>query len=121
MTSFQNRCKDNNELFLLNDQNIESIQENNNKLQIKFVNNDCEEIVEKEQYLKNMEIQMAIDEETYYRKNDPIRRYQIDYDASVCLTENYPEAFNSEEVSTKTNEISFDEDIFKGGDNYFVY
>ena len=44
-------------------------------------------------------------EELYYREHDAIRKFQIDYDASVCLTEKFPEAFTCDEHNC--TELSF--------------
>ena len=38
------------------------------------------------------DIDEEVNEELEYQSNDPIRKYQFNYDKSVCLTENYPEA-----------------------------
>ena len=42
-----------------------------------------------------------LDEESYYRKNDPVAKFQFDYDRSTCLTEKYPEVSLSEESSNQ--------------------
>ena len=42
-----------------------------------------------------------LDEESYYRKNDPVAKFQFDYDRSTCLTEKYPEVSVSEESNNQ--------------------
>jgi hypothetical protein len=37
-------------------------------------------------------------QEQQYRQEDPIRKYQIDYDESICMVEKYPEAMQIEGV-----------------------
>ena len=38
-----------------------------------------------------------LDEESYYKENDPVAKFQFDYDRSTCLTEKYPEISVTEE------------------------
>ena len=44
-------------------------------------------------YILSLDEQIYETEELDYRQNDPIRKFQIDYDRSICLTEKFPEAF----------------------------
>ena len=52
-----------------------------------------EEIMELKDYTNMMERELDEKEEIDYREKDSIRKYQIDYDESICLAENFPEAF----------------------------
>ena len=49
------------------------------------------------------------EEEDYHRKNDVIKKFQFDYDKSVCMTERFPEAVMTEPLaySSESNQISF--------------
>jgi hypothetical protein len=78
------------------------------KLSVKFIDEKDEiKIMEKGKYLEIIEEETSLKEEIYYRENDPIRKFQIDYDSSVCLTEKFPEAFAVEEDKSKGNQFSF--------------
>ena len=66
---------------------------------VSYINDESvDEILDLEQYLQ---LHNNEKEELEYRKNDPVRKFQIDYDASVCLTENFPEAFQSDKVQSE--------------------
>ena len=66
-----------------------------------------EEVMELRDYLLQLESEAAENEEMEYRQYDPIRKHQIDYDKSVCLSEKYPEAFHIEkELSTTFGQLS---------------
>ena len=43
------------------------------------------------------------DEEEYHKKHDVIRKFQFDYDKSVCMTERFPEAAIEDPLSTSSN------------------
>ena len=106
---FETRCKLNDpegsEILFPTNENPE-IQENTRNKAVKFVNDDgIVEIMERGEYLNVLEQDRIQEEELYYRENDPIRKFQIDYDASVCLTEKFPEAFTFDE--NNSNEFSF--------------
>ena len=49
------------------------------------------------------------EDEDYYRRNDVIKKFQFDYDKSVCMTERFPEAVMTEPfpTSSESNQISF--------------
>ena len=74
-----------------------------------------EEIVDKDQYLKSLENSMNKEcseddsdkEEEEYQKNDNIRKFQFDYDRSVCLVDKFPEAAVIEESVKESDQISF--------------
>ena len=65
-----------------------------------FVDDDsAENIMEKDEYKKLLENTREIisqgkkiDEDEEYKKNDVVRKFQFDYDTSVCLVDKYPEA-----------------------------
>ena len=42
-----------------------------------------------------------LDEESYYKENDPVAKFQFDYDRSTCLTEKYPEVSVTEESNNQ--------------------
>ncbi len=45
------------------------------------------------------------EDEEYYRKNDPIRKFQFDYNNTLCLTESNPGAFVNIENTTEPETI----------------
>ena len=53
--------------------------------------------------INQLESDIAEKEDIEYRQFDPIRKYQIDYDKSVCLSEKYPEAFHLEKNSASVS------------------
>ena len=59
-------------------------------------NHNWEEIMELREYLKIIEQEVNEKEETEYRETDSIRKFQFDYDQSICLSQNFPEAFHLE-------------------------
>ena len=59
-------------------------------------NEDIEDILEKNDYLKMLQSETNENEEIEYRTYDPIRKFQIDYDKSVGLAEKFPEAFEED-------------------------
>ena len=62
-----------------------------------YVNDENTPLIrEKKEYLTDLEEEWSLIEDKYYKQNDAIRKYQIDYDDSVCLTEKFPEALSSE-------------------------
>ena len=92
------------------------------KIKTQFIHDvDVEAILEKEQYLKTIkpipyltddedsdtedECTDAEDEE--YIKKDVVRKFQFDYDTSVCLVDKFPEAAITEEsTNIESKEIS---------------
>ena len=48
------------------------------------------------EYFVQLAAEQAEVEDIDYITNDPIRKFQIDYDKTVCLSEKYPEAFHVE-------------------------
>ena len=50
--------------------------------------------------IRESNVDEEVKEELEYQKNDPIKKYQFNYDKSVCLTENYPEAAEIENCHT---------------------
>ena len=44
-----------------------------------------EEVMELREYINQLESDIAEKEDIEYRQFDPIRKYQIDYDKSICL------------------------------------
>ena len=58
-------------------------------------------------YLLSLDENNLDAKELEYRQNDPVRKFQIDYDRTVCLTEKFPEAFYIEiDKSTISAEFS---------------
>ena len=76
------------------------------KLIVFAADQNVEMILDKSSYLSNLEEEISSTEEIHYRRNDPIRRYQIDYDESVCLTEKFPEAFTDPENNHENLQLS---------------
>ena len=81
---------------------------------MEFVNDDLiEAIVDMPEFLQNIKNDKDkeninnIDEEEEYVTKDVIRKFQFDYDKSVCLVEQYPEAAIQEEDTIDSNQISF--------------
>ena len=81
---------------------------------LEFVNDDIiEPIVEMSQFLESINNETAkeneenSDEEEVYMKKDVVRKYQFDYDKSVCLVDQFPEAAVPEEDVIENNQISF--------------
>ena len=70
-------------------------------------------IVELQDHIKKLEYQKErgddafSDEDEEYIKNDTIRKFQFDYDTSVCLVDKFPEAALPELASSDGNHISF--------------
>ena len=83
--------------------------------QIQFVNDDviyC--IKEKDEYLRSLEDSPQDSnneddtdkEEEHHQKNNVIRKFQFDYDSSVCIVDKYPEAAVSESME-ENEQLSF--------------
>ena len=70
-------------------------------------------IVELEDHIKRLEHEKErgddefSDEDEEYVKKDAIRKYQFDYDTSVCLVDKFPEAALPEPASDNGNQIAF--------------
>ena len=47
-----------------------------------------------------------VDEDEENIKNDVVRKFQFDYDTSVCLVDKYPEATITEDISPDSNQLS---------------
>ena len=95
-------------LFKENDSPHPTILANNKNIAIKFIEDDSiQEILEKDEYVEMLEQENIQAEEMHFRENDPIRKFQIDYDESVCLTEKFPEAFTKDETKLECNQFSF--------------
>ena len=85
------------------------------QLKAQYVNDSQVEIImERNEFIKKLEYEISkekggevSDEEEEYRKNDVIRKFQFDYDTSVCLVDKFPEAALPEQVGIDTNQISF--------------
>ena len=82
---------------------------------VKFVNDSSVDTVkEKDEYIKSLEKTSkelneendSDQEEEEYQKNDVVRKFQFDYDRSVCIVDKYPEAAVIEE-SNDNDQISF--------------
>jgi hypothetical protein len=66
------------------------------KPKLKFIPDDyAEPMVILETYREMNELHRL---EQQYREEDPIRKYQIDYDESICMVEKFPEAMQIEGV-----------------------
>ena len=80
---------------------------------LEFVNDDIiEPIVEKDEFIKNLKDEQNnenddSDEEEEYIKKDVIRKFQFDYDKSVCLVDKFPEAAVPDEENVESNQILF--------------
>ena len=71
------------------------------KLKCTFVADGYPEpMLELPAYLQQVEEQ---EQETEYIENDVIRKYQLDYDQSVCMVEKYPEIMQIEGVIQRHN------------------
>ena len=82
---------------------------------VQFVNDSSVHTVkEKAEYIKSLEKTSkdliekddSDQEEEEYQKNDVVRKFQFDYDRSVCIVDKYPEAAVREE-SNNNDQISF--------------
>ena len=105
LNTYEGRCKSSDiEVTVLNDSDVETI-------------------VEKDVYLKSLKLEQfgepeltdgeesededSDEEEELYKKNDVIRKFQFDYNRSVCLVDKFPEAAVTEEAIDDTDQISF--------------
>ena len=80
-----------------------------NKLRTTFADDDdVEPIVERDSYMSKIENNQGqdefSDEDEEYKKKDSIRKFQFDYDTSVCLVDKYPEAAVNEESATSVSD-----------------
>ena len=110
---FEKRCKSDDPegfeaMFGENEDLINNIE---NEIKV-FKDGDYEEILDLKDYLINQD---AADSERNDKANDPTRKFQIDYDTSVCLTQQFPEAFHEEnpiaQDSTEKNNYQNKENI----------
>ena len=77
-------------------QEVNSFPIKTRRCSVLFVDDNAqnwEEIMELKDYTNMMARELDEKEEIDYREKDSIRKYQIDYDESICLAENFPEAF----------------------------
>ena len=83
--------------------------------QLQFVNDSSiDKIMNRAEYIKSLdeacdEQNVADDsdkEEEHYQKTDVVRKFQFDYDKSVCIVDKYPEAAVIEDASN-LDQISF--------------
>ena len=76
-------------------------------------NESWEEIMELRDYLIKLSNEIEESEEILYKTTDPIRKFQIDYDSAVCLSEKFPEAFHKEntDISVAPGEGKVPENI----------
>ena len=85
------------------------------QLKLKYVSDTLvESVVEIDEFVKILKYEKeketagdVSDEEEEYVKNDVIRKFQFDYDISVCLVDKFPEAAAPDKVNSETNQISF--------------
>ena len=69
-------------------------------------------MLDKSEYLEMIEYEQKETEDKEYRTLDPIRKFQIDYDQSIGLTEKFPEAFNDDpQLSVAPGEGKIPENI----------
>ena len=95
-SSYNSRCKQSEKLkaTIVNDDNVEMIQEKSEYLNYLENNPDLD--------------QGSDEDEEEFRKKDVVRKYQFDYDSSVCLVDKFPEAAITEDFTPdKSDEISF--------------
>ena len=71
---------------------------------VRFVHDDDVDTMMDLQEFKGL--QEVSEEEKVDKENDPTRKFQIDYDKSVCLTQQFPQAFHQE--TEKREEIMND-------------
>ena len=71
-------------------------EEDPDTLTLKFVDDaSVEPMWELPKYLELREVQ---DTEQQYQEKDAVRRYQLDYDETICMVDKYPEAYHQEDV-----------------------
>jgi hypothetical protein len=58
--------------------------------------------------------------EQQYREHDPVRKYQIDYDESICMVEKFPEAMQIDGVISKTQNSNTDKVSAENENQLFV-
>ena len=86
-----------------------------NRLELQNVNDDhVEPIIERDEFIKKYEYERnkeanveVSDEDEDFVKNDVIRKFQFDYDISVCLVEKFPEAAEPEQITNENKQVSF--------------
>ena len=74
-----------------------------------FVNDEnatWDEIMELREYLLKVASETSESDEIEYRTKDPVRKFQIDYDKSLCLSEKFPEAFLLENQQPHVSDVS---------------
>ena len=88
---------------------------------LQFVNdNTIELIVEKDEFINNLKDEQIkenneddSDEEEEYINKDVIRKFQFDYDKSVCLVDKFPEAAAPDVDIIESNQIDGIEVLFQ--------
>ena len=70
-----------------------------------FVDDNCDHIMNLQEYILNQKLDMEYQDEIEYKTKDPVRKFQIDYDKSVCLSEKFPEAFHQEKNKDSNNQL----------------
>ena len=102
---YRRRCENNDpegfDLLFIDkwDDGMDFSNKHPEKLSVFFVddrNPTWDEIMDLKEYIEYLEEEIYQEEEADYRLNDPVRKFQIDYDKAVCLSEKFPEAFHTE-------------------------
>ena len=68
---------------------------------------ELDDHIKRLEYEKEKSKEEFSDEDEDYVKRDTIRKFQFDYDTSVCLVDKFPEAAMPEPPSDESNQISF--------------
>ena len=76
-------------------------QRKSDKLQTSFVSDDAAEPIMELPYF--LYLKDELESEREYVEQDSIRKYQIDYDETVCMVEKYPEAMHTENMKNMGN------------------
>ena len=124
---YERRCMLSSLSKFVSDSNVEEIIEKDkyieslNKYQVNSVlhkkkvevidDTKIDRIVEKAEYEESLqecdnESENSEQEEDDYKKNDVIRKFQFDYDSSVCLVDKFPEAAVPEDTIEEKNNLS---------------
>ena len=87
-------------------------------LRVEYIQDfETEDIVELNEFLKVQEFE-SIDKTE--KENDPARRFQIDYDLSTCLVQQYPECLHKENDSLEKDDKNLTEHCEKGNQLSFA-
>lgn len=90
--------------------NIHSDNINNTMTDLKSEEPNIDDINHTTEQYEEYELQddeLQDNDEKDYQQNDPIRKFQIDYDQSVCTTPRFPEALYDEKKTRHSHVISF--------------